>query len=576
MKRPMRVLLIALLLLVVALPAAAQDDIPWDLYLYNDRDMTLLRVAPDGQTEVVALDEADSLIVRGQSITLNADGSLIGYCAEDSATIDAATGHSTQSAVIRQAATWDERLRLDMGTAMDCRVMGFSADGGQAVVSVVRQPPDAGDNVAWEIAVIDLETGETSATLDSGSPLVTPLVTRDPALRATAPRLLAFNTPDEMVFVAVPYGVGGVGQARAYTWNISKGLLTERPDWGNIGFSRLPSSGESAWLTLDPNQATGSPGGPIPAMNTLIIQDTQGDALPALLSGESWVMTHTAFIDGGEALAVGLLASVDAEAAEQPTRWVQFNRDGSVSDIATFSGVSQLMPTEDGFYTLNADYADADLSLPLTITLTRYDSAGASDVWQEMVDTRGVPWQVVWSRPVVGQDALSAFSFDAPVLVSGTVEAPQPSENPGILLDLDGLDADFAFPSGATLSYPSGWELEFNGQVAALYSDDSLVGLWDASGTAQLPGDIVATLLADFGGLNADNPLPDAADVLVQTINGREIATYDYIDSFGDEAVYIIVTFSDGTFGSISGLTYGGELTERDIILQIAASFDLP
>ncbi|MFW5691059.1 MAG: hypothetical protein ACOCXZ_01050 [Chloroflexota bacterium] len=143
------------------------------------------------------------------------------------------------------------------------------------------------------------------------------------------------------------------------------------------------------------------------------------------------------------------------------------------------------------------------------------------------------------------------------------------------------LTETYTFPSGATANYPAAWEVvPFGDGRDSLRSDDSIVSLFDPASLEErgiVSPDLTRLLAAFFPGWDyTSGVVLELDDVVVTTIEGREMALYDFIDSFGDEALLVAVRFSDGTAGIVSGLTVGGALTERDTIIAIATTFDYP
>lgn len=141
----------------------------------------------------------------------------------------------------------------------------------------------------------------------------------------------------------------------------------------------------------------------------------------------------------------------------------------------------------------------------------------------------------------------------------------------------------YTFPSGAFATYPAGWEVQtLSDGRDIIVSEDSIVALFDPDLAASFrpgsqSGDLVDGLGVFFPGWDYTEGQPfDAALVQVTTLGGRDAAIFDFTDSFGDEAVLIALRFFDGRTGYVSGTTFGGDLTERGEIIQVAATFDFP
>ena len=145
--------------------------------------------------------------------------------------------------------------------------------------------------------------------------------------------------------------------------------------------------------------------------------------------------------------------------------------------------------------------------------------------------------------------------------------------------DVD-LPNTHTFEDGATVQYPADWEVDATiGETFDQFtSDDSLVGFYLATGYDfyGIPeGDIAAYLEAFFNDVMSGDGLTAAADeIVVTTLDNRAAALYDYIDSYGDEAMMVVIEFSDGTVAAINAWTWGGELTERNEVIAMAATYN--
>src|SRR5687768_13297518 len=149
---------------------------------------------------------------------------------------------------------------------------------------------------------------------------------------------------------------------------------------------------------------------------------------------------------------------------------------------------------------------------------------------------------------------------------------------PAVAQDVE-LEETFTFDDGTAFQYPGDWELEVEeDSYVALYSDDTQIFVVEAASF-------------EDAGFTDEDSLEDALEAYFTSIydadikftarklesidiEGREAVRYDYIDTYGDNALMIIVRFSDDSFGLLDSASLDGELTEEDVVLAVAASFD--
>jgi hypothetical protein len=146
----------------------------------------------------------------------------------------------------------------------------------------------------------------------------------------------------------------------------------------------------------------------------------------------------------------------------------------------------------------------------------------------------------------------------------------------------DDLPETLPFEDSVVVQYPTGWEvttlddgrqrLTSQDSIVDFFPPDLLVERYDID-----PDEgFIDLLLQFFPNWDYTEGVAFDADAVTRvTLDGREAATYDFTDAFGDEALLVAVTFRDGRRGVVVGLTFGGALTERETILEIAATFDL-
>lgn len=141
------------------------------------------------------------------------------------------------------------------------------------------------------------------------------------------------------------------------------------------------------------------------------------------------------------------------------------------------------------------------------------------------------------------------------------------------------LDETFTFDDGTTFQYPGDWTLEAEeDSYVTVYSDLTQIYIVEAASF-------------EDAGFTADDNLEDAVEAYFDSIyedelkfsarklesieiDGREAVRYDYDDTYGDSAIQIAVRFSDGSFGLVDAISLEGDLSEEDVVLAVAASFD--
>lgn len=149
---------------------------------------------------------------------------------------------------------------------------------------------------------------------------------------------------------------------------------------------------------------------------------------------------------------------------------------------------------------------------------------------------------------------------------------------PALAQDVE-LDKTFTFDDGTSFQYPSDWTLEAEeDSYVTVYSDDTQIfvveaaAFEDAGFTAE--DSLEDALETYFTSIFEDEIKFNARKLESIDIEGREAVRYDYIDTYGDNALMIAVRFSDDSFGLLDAASLGGELSEEDLVLAVAASFD--
>jgi hypothetical protein len=140
------------------------------------------------------------------------------------------------------------------------------------------------------------------------------------------------------------------------------------------------------------------------------------------------------------------------------------------------------------------------------------------------------------------------------------------------------LTETYTFEDGTSFQYPDAWTLDAKSSYVMLQGDHTQVFMVEAASfeddgfteNASLQDALEAYFKSVFVG-QIDFDADKAKEV---EIGGREAMRYDYDDPSGDEALLIVIRFSDDTLGALDSVSLGGRLTEEDEVLAIAASLD--
>lgn len=136
------------------------------------------------------------------------------------------------------------------------------------------------------------------------------------------------------------------------------------------------------------------------------------------------------------------------------------------------------------------------------------------------------------------------------------------------------------FSDGAVVSYPANWLVEplEEAGVEQFTSQESVVEFYLAVAYEDYEleqGDIAGYLAALFEEIMAESELELDADVIELTmLDDRNAALYDYINVEGEEALMLVIEFSNGKVGAIHALTLDNELTEREVVLAMAETYN--
>jgi hypothetical protein len=391
------ILLAALLLLALAFscPAAAQPN--WSLVLFDSVSQGLLRVSLDGTHTPIDLGLPAGSIINQQSVDFSADASHVAYCATTNQTDGA---HAALYA--REVSGSAPLFNADLGKSDGCWIK-YSRDGSQIAAGVVHHyagDPNADPNVpAWELLVFDAISGQQLHEMNP---------TKQPAsldaTRTIMPEVRYF-AGDLIVFAGLAWGTEGSPVSPAYLWQTSSDALQPVDRWWRSGWDTLAFTGELTWVELNPDLPAAEPGGPVPQANVVHLASDSGDEI-SIYKESDWVILDTKFIDDGRQLAINELQgySAGSDPGSQLNRWIALNRDGTVTQLATTLGFSQVVSAPDGY----AIFQASDNSATPVLTLEYHTGRETTTLWQQQA-SGGVSWSILWSQPVSTDASLRPF-----------------------------------------------------------------------------------------------------------------------------------------------------------------------
>ncbi len=396
--------------IIFVMGASDQDDIEsanalnqettWHTYLYNQNDQYVLRINEDGTTHttnLLPLMQGEINSIETVAVGGPVDGEALAYCTsmlyEDEYSqilnvVDVEDGHLIQRHTVVDQLTQDE-----LGI---CRVSlkGLSPDGQTVAVSLVNI--DDNHTFHWRLVLVDVETGAIVNELNSEQ---AELVDSQNNRFQIMPDVRYFGN-NELAFVVIPWGTEGIPVDDAYVWDLNSDTLTHAPQWGNMITDYLGASQELVWIEADENLPAGNPGGPLPNFNVVRVADANGN-IQTVYHNTDFLPIQVKFIDGGQALAIQLLESMDdanTEPGSQATKWVRLGRDGSLTDLRDTTGTYvQIMPFNDGY---------AFLVAGASTTLEANQAGNSNILWE----TQGGSWSIMSTSPIHVSAELAAFT----------------------------------------------------------------------------------------------------------------------------------------------------------------------
>lgn len=366
----------------------------WYAYLYNQNDQTVLRINEDGSTHTTDLlpaMEGESTSIETLAVGGEAGNEVVAYCTsmlyEENYSqilniIDAEDGHLIQRHTIVDQLSQDQ-----LGI---CRVSlkGISPDGQTVAVSLVNI--DENNVFHWRLVLLDVTSGMIVKEVNSEMPNLADSTNNRFRIMPDVRRY----TEDDIAFAVIPWGTEGIPVESAYVWDLATDTLTQTPRWGSMILDYLPASQELAWIEADENLPAGNPGGPIPNFNVVRVADDAGN-IQTVYHNTDFLPIQIKFIDGGQALAIQLLASIDSattDPGQQATKWVRLGRDGTLTDLRDTTGTYvQMMPFQDSY----AFLVQTDLT-----SLEVNQGGNMNILWQ----TDAGSWSILGTAPLKTND----------------------------------------------------------------------------------------------------------------------------------------------------------------------------
>lgn len=392
-----------LCLLVLLVATAGQAQALWPVYLLDTGAQALVRILSDGSQAVLPLGLNPGEYVSAGDIGFSPDGSKVALCP-----INYGDGSAppTASLVVRDLAAQTDLLRQDLGPALGCRAT-YRSDGAFVALGLVHYLPEMGAPAAgvpvWELRVIEPGSGGTIASLRSDGPEAAAA-----GLAPTVPLLPVVRRfgGAEIIFAAQPYTTGESGPIPGLSWRVDAAALTPVEPWGNLQLDTL-SGGEIAWAAADAARPAGQPPGPMPANNVAQVRDASGQTRTVFASPD-WLLIGAAFIEGGQRLALQLVAPLNAASADAatPSRWVAVDRSGAVQELTSAAGYAQVRGAPGGYVVLQA-FAPEGGGAP-TYTLDYVAGGQISTLWA--APSAASAYELAWAPPVMTAAGLPSFA----------------------------------------------------------------------------------------------------------------------------------------------------------------------
>lgn len=322
-------ILLALALLLLALPVFAQDNTQWSAYLFDNINNALIHIGTGIETATYSLDVPQGSYVHGMSI--NPDGSQVAYCYNYRENVN---DNGVMKLAVRDIDQEVTLFEQEFGLLVGCTVSAFNADV-LALSLVYSYGFDNPTGKLWELRLLDPVSGDLLAALDNENPAM-------PAVevygRQAAPLLADVRelSRESVSFIGIPYlGTEGPAQMPAFTWDVTAGTVTELPvAYGYFNSDFMPETGEVVYSSLDENLPAAMPAGPIPQANIVKIVDAEGERV--IYQNSDYVITATTFISNGQAVLVSMYPGFDEQNPDAMggSHYALVERDGTVIEFA--------------------------------------------------------------------------------------------------------------------------------------------------------------------------------------------------------------------------------------------------
>ncbi|MBZ0291470.1 MAG: hypothetical protein K8L99_02785 [Anaerolineae bacterium] len=401
-----KVTIIALALLMLALPAAAQDS--WFTYLYNWESASLVHVDSGGNQTSYPLGLSENATFNTRDMAFTADGSRVAFCA-----INYSSETPSSTLYLRDIAGQTNLLQIDLGTRIGCSVKpdAFNDAETQLAVGLINHfgvgDPNAQEGVpAWQLQVLDVASGNVVNELNADSPAAASSgMIPDGVIM---PEVRSFSG-DTIIFAEVPYAVGGPTLVSAFAWQLSSNSLAPVPEgpYSYFAVDSLAGTGEMAWAANNPNLPTVETDSPFGMLNVVVVGSP---------SGEQRIVYHTAdatiidvrFINNGQQLAILLFPpfSPDQTTVDTSTRWIALDRAGNITELQTnteFGGGLEAAPGGYIYLKMTPNENDFEAS---QFALSWYNNGQAQELWS----AQGQAWEIVWSAPTPSAPDFPAFT----------------------------------------------------------------------------------------------------------------------------------------------------------------------
>lgn len=141
------------------------------------------------------------------------------------------------------------------------------------------------------------------------------------------------------------------------------------------------------------------------------------------------------------------------------------------------------------------------------------------------------------------------------------------------------LSESYTFSSNATFQYPSDWTLDDDPHyLIDIHSDTTQIYFMDYADLRQhgvKEGDNLADAAHAYFSAFYGNQKFQASDVQDIKIGDRDAVRYDYKTPDKNVAFILVVPFNDDTFGLMEAVSTDSDFPEEDIVLAVAATFDI-